>query len=1017
MKGLRIGYLNVQGLRKDKWKRGVQLLRDNFDYLFLAETWFMNHEVYQKRQEFIISSLDSRAPKLKGRDHGGLYLLGTRNAQSRVKSVKVSEYGITFTCGSHLISGVYFPPYTMHPDQMETILQGMKKSTIVMGDINTRFKDPTHQSGNPGPPLRIKVMDEFCDQHRFQHVKPVDGGSSGFTSGRRLTTDHCFVSTQIPTEINLELWDTTRLKFPTDHDYLLNVSLGSNGSEPAQMVEKTIHRFRVSQLSRSEQVDKLVRWIEENVPEGVWDGREKDVDQLNDGLVQICQQAQRQTIGERQQDQRRGKFHPRRCRTLPRRIGKDPLNEGDDPNLSRCLYRRALRHSAENGVILPTPEARRRGIDAMAESLRIWKERWSSDRTSTFPVLEDLVEGAHGWTREEIVDEIDRQDAAKACGADGIHIKFLKAVKGTKIVLGLQQLFTQCMWQGRTPRAWNRSEIELITKDLAKPRDSRNLRPISLIPIFRKLFERLLLLRYSDGEWAKLHPGQAGFRHGYSTYTNAAMVHEWLSSGSRKLAVFLDLKSAFDVVDYQLLDEKLRRRGCPQQVLRLIRSLMFTDIQSRLQINGQITSYFQRTRGVLQGSPLSPWLFNLFIDDLLQAVNPPPPQLPDCLFYADDGVLIPALGREIPKLLAIVEDWTLKNRIALNVGKCGILTRVHHREPLRVYGEEIPYVDQYMYLGFPMRKGGIDFERHLEQRTQAVVGRLKWLQIFTNSWCSQTRLEVFKQYFQPMMEYGGPLVIAWMRGKRGNRKKEVGQATRGLREIMMWIADAKDRKWHVMANLCGLTNFETRLEHLFTRFQLVLRQMDISSPLRRMLHRGSTSDQRSFTRCLGQDTSYTEFLNQGNFEPNIRTALQRFIQAKKERAIYQEGQSTHLTRLIPMTSRIKLRDRCLTAPLAMQKVLLQYRRGQFAHNKICACNTRVTFRRGHEGCAFLDVEIGFSRKERRRKHEMRKELGISKVFTDIDFLINVGRVKDAFDILIHIEKKLGKVWHQKQQQA
>jgi hypothetical protein len=67
---------------------------------------------------------------------------------------------------------------------------------------------------------------------------------------------------------------------------------------------------------------------------------------------------------------------------------------------------------------------------------------------------------------------------------------------------------------------------------------------------------------------------------------------------------------------------------------------MFVHLRSRILINGQVTAWFGRSCGVLQGSPLSPWLFNLFIDDLLYLVNAGTTGPPICLFYADGGVII-----------------------------------------------------------------------------------------------------------------------------------------------------------------------------------------------------------------------------------------------------------------------------------------------------------------------------------------------------------------------------------------
>ena len=213
------------------------------------------------------------------------------------------------------------------------------------------------------------------------------------------------------------------------------------------------------------------------------------------------------------------------------------------------LYKKASQVSDENDVIFPTQEAQSQGVDAITENLTMLKQRWSGQPFQE-PVIEASLKDIEYWTREQVVAEIEQQGLEKSCGADGIHIQFLKAVKDTAVVSWLQELYNQCLLQGRTPRGWNQSEIYLLSKDVDQKRDANNLRPISIICIFRKVFERLLLLQFQGQPWAQLHPAQAGFRRSYSTYSNAAVVHTLLASKTQLTVVFLDLKSAFDVVDH-----------------------------------------------------------------------------------------------------------------------------------------------------------------------------------------------------------------------------------------------------------------------------------------------------------------------------------------------------------------------------------------------------------------------------------------------------------------------------------
>lgn len=127
----------------------------------------------------------------------------------------------------------------------------------------------------------------------------------------------------------------------------------------------------------------------------------------------------------------------------------------------------------------------------------------------------------------------------------------------------------------------------MLIKDIAKPRDTERLRPITFIYMFRKVFKRLLLSRCGHNGWAKIHPAQAGFRSHYSTFTSAATVNHALSNGPRCIAIYLDSKSAFDVFNHSILERILVVRGCPSYLLTLIRSLLFDDVRSRVLVNGK----------------------------------------------------------------------------------------------------------------------------------------------------------------------------------------------------------------------------------------------------------------------------------------------------------------------------------------------------------------------------------------------------------------------------------------------
>jgi hypothetical protein len=988
---LRIGYVNVRGLSRASWEACHQLLDTRFDYLFIAETWFVNHKIYVRDRRFIATTIPA-AKNLHGRQRGGIYLLGSYQARSKVQKLKVTEHSITFAYGKHSFTGVYFPPTTLDVTTLTSLLQTLQSSTVILGDINTRFRDPLYQSGEPGPPERLQVFLDFLTTTGHQHLKPGRGTE-------KLTTDHCFA--QPGQEWTLELLSNQSRKIPTDHQYTLCLTRGARDQSETPIPDLT--RFRVSQLTNPRMNHALLDLISQSSrPFSPGD----DVNQMNTRLVRFCQEIQEKTVGRAVPSQNRA------------RQAQRPQVRDQTLRASIQLYKQASQSSQENDVIFPTPDAHQHGMDALMENLTILKERWAGQPFQA-PQIQASVEDVTFWTRAQVVNEIQQQEAEKSCGADGIHIRFLKAVHETRIITWLQELYNQCLREGRTPQAWNQSEVYLLTKDRNQERNAKNLRPISIICLFRKVFERLLLLQVQDQQWAQLHLAQAGFRRSYSTYSNAAVVHTLLASTARSTAVFLDFKSAFDVVDHQRLDAKLAARKCPGIIRHLIQNLMFLNLRSRILINGQVTDWFARSRGVFQGSPLSPWLFNLFVDDLLCQVNAQAPGIPQCLFYADDGVLITHSRTDVAQLLQIVEEWTVTNAIFLNPAKCAVVTSRSDLPSLRVYGQEIPRAERYTYLGFPLTAHGIDFPRHLEQRIQAAIGRARWLGVQSNSWGPAHRLRIYKQFLAPMFEYGAPLVWAWAQ-ENTKHQQAFDLACSGFKDLMAWISNTSDSRYLVTANLCGLSTPGQRFQHLGTAYQLILEQMDPETPLKQLVTNSNLSSSlQSFAHHLGTDPGYLSFKETSSLEPTVRAALSRFLRTRQFNTIRTESLQSHLTRLIPMSSRttpgLLLADISLAAPISVQNLLLQYRRGVFMYNCICACDPQARFSRGHEECKALNHLVQLSRPEQGKKQEMKSKLSLCGTkFTNIDFLLNSKQLRRVAFILLGIRAQLREVYKESQ---
>ena len=116
------------------------------------------------------------------------------------------------------------------------------------------------------------------------------------------------------------------------------------------------------------------------------------------------------------------------------------------------------------------------------------------------------------------------------------------------------------------------------------------------------------------------------------------------------LAVFIDLKKAFDTVDHQILLQKLEIYDIKGDALSILTSYLTNHTQI-CQINGATSSERLVWSGVPQGSILGPLLFLLYINDLPQCLRKTKPRL-----FADD-TNITAAGKSVNEIEAAMNCY------------------------------------------------------------------------------------------------------------------------------------------------------------------------------------------------------------------------------------------------------------------------------------------------------------------------------------------------------------------------
>ncbi|GBP82977.1 RNA-directed DNA polymerase from mobile element jockey [Eumeta japonica] len=346
-------------------------------------------------------------------------------------------------------------------------------------------------------------------------------------------------------------------------------------------------------------------------------------------------------------------------------------------------------------------------------------------------------DGLDPITLDEVSKLIKGLKIRKSPGRDTISSKAIKCFSAPLVAL-LVAIFNACIQNCYFPTAWKEAVVIGIPKP-GKPRDlPASYRPISLLSVLGKLFEKTLKKRLCEHLIGKglIINEQFGFRPNHSCPQQALRLVEYISEGfkikRKTVAVFFDVAKAFDRVWHAGLIHKLYQLELPDRLVIIIHHYI-SNRHFSFRLDNTYSSVRPIRAGVPQGSTLSPLLYSAYVNDI-----PRPSSGVQLALFADDTALylrsnclrniLPRLQRAIDELTQWLRLW----RIEVNPEKsASIYFNYNTRRStvpvpidspsLKILNQSIPWQHNYKYLG-------ITLDKHLHFRDH--VSRVRKLALF-----------------------------------------------------------------------------------------------------------------------------------------------------------------------------------------------------------------------------------------------------------------------------------------------
>lgn len=763
----------------------------------------------------------------RGRPSKGSMWIIPRNLKCSYS--QISRRITTIDFSNLILAGVYLPYYDGSPENtiefeceieiLKTLClqaQAQAKPLIIMGDFNA---DPSRNNKND------QILNEFIKTMSLKLVQKQKNGHEKITTysknGNASDIDHLMIMGSIKHDEKCSV--TEDINNYSDHKPI-NICIESNFYEINQnknvvrqrkinwkdkQIRKKYKMKITSKLNSLNHLKDKVKSTNQNENE-LKDWLNKMINNLNEALLSCAEEAMNdQEIFNKAHHKRKKYWFTKDVHELHKQKGYlyQELKKTNDEAIKTRIkeinksIRKKKRESDKEKVTLQTEKFNQlfksdkvefwkaiKKTDKQKSNVNIQMDRLTiefkqlfneklisceeNEEKSKNSIEEYLQENINNQTQvkieqEDLISILKSLNNGKSIGHANISNEHFKYGITNELIEWLTVIFESIINRNVIPDTFNIGIVKPIIKDEKKlSNDINNVRPITISDTITNIFEKLILKELDKTH--KIHDKQFGFKsnnscnHAFFTLKETLNINKTRRNKTYLCAI--DASKAFDKVNRQILLDKIKTK-MDLKIFRVLKSY-YENSAIIIQNNDEQSELIRTTIGVKQGGPLSPRLFAMYTEDLIEEIENTNYGITikdtkiDIIMYADDIILLSNKLEDLERMLSITEEYGKRQEIKFNPSKTVYMIFGSNKKELTIHprfdGIEIKRVNQMRYLGF-MLNDKLTNQDHLKTRRILSINannRLNKYGYYNNNMDPMLKSSLYKCYSRSVLLYG-----------------------------------------------------------------------------------------------------------------------------------------------------------------------------------------------------------------------------------------------------------------------